>query len=234
MQCLSGFWCTFRVCAAVLSAAEVNCCLQSISYGQAGMPAATVEGSMLERGKNSLSYLCRWVLHFEKSENGGPVICNSHVSDVIHQHLQRHASFTSDQVPITLQSTPLTPHAHDLACDFLILHDSRSTLSSPTGPSELFTMFATAATAMTFAVRTSWPEVLSPCNCNAPGPCIPAIALPVFLCPGTVCQTSDMIHIRHANTAHTLSACTSRFELSASCFSKDSLEAMRSYGSVQR
>lgn len=36
-------------------------------------------------------------------------------------------------------------------------------LSSPTGPSDVFTILAIAATAVTFCVRTSCPEVLSPC-----------------------------------------------------------------------
>ena len=42
----------------------------------------------------------------------------------------------------------------------------RRTLSSPTGPRELLTMLAMAATAVTFCVRTSWPDDRSPCSCR--------------------------------------------------------------------
>jgi hypothetical protein len=47
------------------------------------------------------------------------------------------------------------------------------TLSSPTGPRLVRTMFATALTAVTFCVRTSWPEVRSPCICNRPAAWLP-------------------------------------------------------------
>jgi hypothetical protein len=40
------------------------------------------------------------------------------------------------------------------------------TLSRPTGPSEVFTMFAMAVTAVTFCVRTSCPDCLSPAICK--------------------------------------------------------------------
>jgi len=43
-------------------------------------------------------------------------------------------------------------------------------LSRPTGPSELFTMFAIAATAVTFCVLMSSPVVRSPCSCSAGPP----------------------------------------------------------------
>ena len=133
----------------------------------------------LEKRTECSGYLCRGVLYFKKPQNGGPIICYCYVSNIVHQHLRRHASFVSDQLPISLQKMSLTSYANALAlCSCIcIYYDGTSTLSSPTGPSELFTMFATAATAMTLAVRTSWPDVLSPCNCNAPGPWIPAILL---------------------------------------------------------
>ena len=71
--------------------------------------------NMLQRAVGG--YLCCRVLYFEESQNGGPVICYSYVSNVIHQHLQRHASSISDHAPITLQNTGLTAHTHDLVCE---------------------------------------------------------------------------------------------------------------------
>jgi len=57
----------------------------------------------------------------------------------------------------------------------------RLALSRPTGPSELFTMFAIAATAVTFCVLMSSPVVRSPCSCSA-GPPPPNMLPLAILC----------------------------------------------------